>query len=175
MPVSRSRRFHVLPPRILAASNALRSNAGIATLELALALSFFGTPLLLGTYETSVLVHHSIEVANAAHAGAMYGMMSSTFASDTSGIQSAAQNEASDFGNNLTVTPTIYYVCSEAMTGTQYTTQSAANAACPSGQANHNLEMIQVATSASVTLPVHIAGLPRTLSLNGTSVMEVEE
>jgi Flp pilus assembly protein TadG len=170
-----SRRFHVLRPRILAVSKALRGNAGNATLELALAMSFFGTPLLLGTYETSVLIHHSIEVTNAAHAGALYGMMSSTFASDTSGIQTAAQNEASDFGSGLTVTPTIYYVCSEAMTGTQYTTQAAANTACPAGQTNHNLEMIQVATSASVTLPVHIVGLPRTLTLNGTSVMEVEE
>jgi hypothetical protein len=175
MLVSCSRRFHVLRPRLLAVLNALRGNAGNATLELALALSFFGTPLMLGTYETSVLVHDSIEVVNAAHAGAMYGMMSSTFASDTSGIQSAAQSEASGFGAGLTVTPTIYYVCSQAMTGTQYTTQTAANTACPSGQTNHNLEMIQVATSASVTLPVHIVALPSTLTLSGTSVMEVEE
>lgn len=153
----------------------IRGNAGNATLELSLSLSLLGVPLLLGTYESAIVVHDSIEVTNAAHAGAMYGMVSSSYASDNSGITTAAQDEASDFGAGLTVTPTTYYACSSALNGTQYSTQAAASAACPSGATNHYLQFVQVATSATLSLPVHMASLPSTITLSGTSVMEVEE
>lgn len=154
---------------------AARSSAGNATLELSLVLGLFGIPLLLGIYELAILVHEGIEVSNAAHAGAMYGMMSSTYASDTSGITTAAKAEAADFGPVLTVTPTVYYACSQALSGTQYSTQAAASAVCPSGQANHYLEFVKVTTTASLSAPVHIASLPSSLTVNGSSIMEVEE
>ena len=96
----------------------LMNNAGNAALEFAFAFGIFGTPLLLGTTELSLLVYDSIELSNSAHAGAMYGMISSTFAGDTAGIQKAAQGEAADFGTNVTVTPTTYYACSNAVDGT---------------------------------------------------------
>jgi Flp pilus assembly protein TadG len=153
----------------------LGNNAGTATVELSLLLSLFGFPLLLGTVETSMLLHDSIEVSNAAHAGAMYGMMSSTFAADTAKIKAIAQADASDIGANLVVTPTSYYACSAAIDGAQYATEGAASAVCPSGAANHYLQFIQVVTSASITAPIQIAGLPKTLILSGSSVMEVEE
>jgi len=143
-------------------------------LEMALMLAIFGIPLLLGTVEAATWVYASIEVSNAAHAGAMYAMTSSTFANDTSGITTAAQQEASDFGANLTVTPTAYYACSAALGGTQYTTQAAATTAC-TGAGDHPLEFVQVVASAPVTPPIRIPGLPKTFTLNGTSVMEVEE
>jgi Flp pilus assembly protein TadG len=154
----------------------LGRESGNASLELALALSMFGAPLMLGTSEAAFMIYDSIEVSNAAHAGAMYGMISSTLASDTSGIQRAAQGEAADFGNNLTVTPTVYYACSNAVTGTQYSTESAASAVCPGNNpSNHYLEFVQVASSISVTSPVQMPGLPKTWTLNGSSTMEVQE
>ena len=61
----------------------LKDNAGNAALEFAFAFGIFGTPMLLGTSELALLIYDSIELSNCAHAGAMYGMMSSTFAADT--------------------------------------------------------------------------------------------
>lgn len=153
----------------------LSRSEGNATVELALAFSVLVTPIMLGTAETAFLVYDSIEISNSAHAGAMYGMISSTFATDTSGIQSAAQSEAADFGSKLNVTPTTYYACSAAIGGTQYTTQSSAAAACPANSSNHYLQFVQVTSSASITPPIQMIGLPKTWTLQGSSTMEVQE
>ncbi|HUN83067.1 MAG TPA: TadE family protein [Terracidiphilus sp.] len=153
----------------------LRGNEGGAFVELALLVSFFAAPLLMGTAETGFMLYDSIEVENAAHTGAMYGMMSSTFAADSTGIQTAAQEEAPDLGTNLTVTPTTYYACSAAIDGTQYSSQAAATAAC-SGAGNHGLQFVQVAATAVVPLPIRVPGiLPGSVTLSNTSVMEVQE
>ncbi|MGO9434559.1 MAG: TadE/TadG family type IV pilus assembly protein [Terracidiphilus sp.] len=159
----------------LAVRRGFRANAGNASVELALVFSVFGAPMMLGTAQVAFLVYDSIEVSNAAHAGAMYGMISSTFAGDSAGIQAAAQGEATDFGTNLTVTPTTYYACSAALGGTQYSTQSAASAACPANATNHYLQFVQVASTASVKSPIEVPGLPKTWTLQGFSVMEVQE
>jgi Flp pilus assembly protein TadG len=153
----------------------LMDNAGNAALELAFAFGIFGTPLLLGSSELALLIYDSIELSNCAHAGAMYGMMSSTFAADTSGIQNAAQAEAADFGTNVTVTPTTYYACSNAVDGTQYSTQTAAEAACPANASNHYLQFVKVVSNMTIHSLVTCPGLPKTWTVSGTSVMEVQE
>jgi len=150
------------------------AESGGALVETALCLSLLGAPLLIGTVEVGMVLYDSIEVSNAAHAGAAYGMMSSTFAASSSGMIAAAQAEAPDLGNLLSVTPTTYFACSESIGGTQYTTQSAANSAC-TGSSNHSLEFVQVSTSATVTVPFSVPGLPSSFNLTSTSVMEVEE
>jgi Flp pilus assembly protein TadG len=160
---------------VVAQYRRLSDNSGNATMELALAFSVLVTPIMMGASETAFLIYDSIEVSNAANAGAMYGMISSTFAADSNGIQSAAQAEASDFGAALTVTPTAYYACSSAVGGTQYSTQAAASAVCPANASNHYLQFVQVSTTATLNPPVQIPGLPKTWTLRGLSVMEVQE
>ena len=150
-------------------------DAGNAALELALTFGIFAMPLLVGGSELASVIYDSIELSNCAHAGAMYGMMSSTFAADTAGIQKAAQAEAADFGTSVTVTPTSYYACSNTVDGTQYTTQSAASAACPANASNHYLQFIKVVSNVSVTPPMQFPGLPKTWTMSGSSVMEVQE
>ncbi|HXB63169.1 MAG TPA: hypothetical protein VNU94_10005 [Acidobacteriaceae bacterium] len=145
--------------------------------ELAVVVSLLGVPLLLGTGQMGIVVYDSIEVSNAAHVGAEYGMQSLTYAADTSNIIAAARAEASDFGSSLTVTPTVYYACSLAVGGTQYTgsnAQTNATAACTGGY-NRALEFIQVNTSVAVTPMVRCPGLPTVYTLTGSSVMEVEQ
>jgi Flp pilus assembly protein TadG len=160
--------------RIRAFCQRLRAEEGSSLVELSLVLSLFGIPLLIGTVEVAQLAYDSIEITNAANAGALYGMVSSTYASDASGIQTAAQTEASDFGANVIVTPTAYYACSLAVAGTTYTTQSAATTAC-TGAGNHPLEFVKVVTNDNITPPIHFPGLPTSFNITGTSVMEVEE
>src|ERR1700739_3595037 len=94
---------------------------------------------------------------------------------DTTGIQKAAQAEAADFGTNVTVTPTSYYACSNAVDGTQYSTEAAASAVCPANASNHYLQFVKVVSSMNINPPVQCPGLPKTWTETGTSVMEVQE
>jgi Flp pilus assembly protein TadG len=153
----------------------LKDTSGGVALEFAFAFSLFGAPLMLGASQVAWLVYDSIELSNCAHAGAMYGMMSATFAADSTGIQNAAQSDANDFGSNVVVTPSSYYACSNAVDGTQYATESAASAVCPANTSNHYLQFVKVVANMTVTPPVHFPGLPQTLTLTRTSVMEVQE
>jgi Flp pilus assembly protein TadG len=155
----------------------LRRERGDALVELALVLSLLGVPLLIGTADMGFVVYDSIEVANAAHAAALYGMQSSTYAANSSGMIAAAQAEASDFGTALGVTPIPYYACSSAIGGTQYTgsnAQANATSACTGGT-NHALEFVQVNTSVTVTPPIHLPGISKSFTVAGSSVMEVEQ
>jgi Flp pilus assembly protein TadG len=172
---SLSRSFHRWQSAVVAGYRRLEDNSGSATLELALTFSVLAAPLMLGASETAFMVYDSIEVSNAAHAGAMYGMYSQTFATNTTQIQAVAQAEAADLKGQLTVTPTVYFACSATPGGTQYTTQIAATQACGSTPSNHSLEFVQVATSATINPPLHVPGLPNTWTLKGFSVMEVQE
>lgn len=151
----------------------LRSDSGNAVIELAIIMAFLGPPLLLGTADLAALIYGSIEVSNAAHAGVMYAMTDSNLASATAKIQTVAQNEASDFLTNLTVTPSIYYACATNQGGTQYSDSTTATAAC-TGTGNSGLEFVRVDVSAPVTLPFSCCGLPAAVTLKSSSVMEVE-
>jgi Flp pilus assembly protein TadG len=150
------------------------SESGSSLVELAVILGLFGPLLLFGTVDIATAVYGSIEVENAAHAGALYGMRSATYAENASGIQTAAQGDAADFGTNLTVASSIYYACSAAEGGTQYTSSSAATTAC-TGSGNHSLEFLQVTVSAPVSPALHLPTMPTTYTLTGKSIIEVEE
>jgi len=152
----------------------LHDESGSALIELGLVLSFLGVPMLLGTVYVGTLLADYIEISNASHAGAVYAMRSSTYAEENTGIIAAAQAEASDFGTNLTVTPSMYYACSNAVAGTQYATLVLANAACTGGS-SHTLQFVKVTVSVPVTPSSKFPGLPRSMTLSSTSVMEVEE
>lgn len=149
-------------------------DCGSALIELAVALSLVGLPLLFGTIYTSVLVFDNIEISNAAHAGAMYGMQSSTYASDVAGMTAAAQAETPDLANGLVVAPTTFYACSAAIDGTEYSNQQDANAACTGGS-NHALQFVKVTASYVATPFARIAGMQRSVTVSSVSVMEVEE
>ncbi len=163
---------------LLQATRALRtSERGSAVVEVAFVFSFMFLPLVAGTAEVGRLVYQSIEVENAAHAGAAYGAQSTTLAASTSGITTAAQEEAADFGASLGVTPTIYYVCSLAVTGTKYTGANAASNAASgcTGTGNRPLEFLQVSTSVTVTPFAKLKALPTSFTLKGQSATEIQQ
>jgi Flp pilus assembly protein TadG len=160
-------------PALSKLGKALGDESGDALIELALVVSLMFSPLLFGTVEMAEIVFDSIEVSNAARAGATWAMTNSTSSSLTSGLTAAAQAEASDFGTNLSVVPNVYWACSAALAGTQYSTLSAATTAC-TGTSNHPIELIQVNTSTTVTIPIRCPGLPASITLTGSSVTETE-
>ncbi len=53
--------------------------------------------------------------------------------------------------------------------------QAAANTVCPANAGNHYLQFIQVTSTANITPPIRIIGLPSLWALQGKSVMEVQE
>jgi len=170
IPLLCSRRWLSLPGRW----RALADDAGNALVELAIVMSLLGIPLLTGTIYFGQLLLDSIVITNAAHTGAEYGMVSSTFAENNTAIIAATKEDATGLGATLSVTPTMYYACSTAIGGTTYSTQSAANTACTGGT-NHPLQFIQVTASATVTPAYAFPGLSKTVTLSSTSVQEVEE
>lgn len=158
-------------PGGFAGCRALLRQTGGALVETAFVVGILVVPLILGTTDGATLMYASIEISNAAHAGALAAM--SGTATNTA-IQTAAQVEAGDFlAANVTATPSSYYACSAAEGGTQYSTSALATAGC-SGTGNHSIHFVQVLVSAPVKLPFVCCGLTSPVTLNATSVMEVE-
>jgi Flp pilus assembly protein TadG len=157
--------------RGLAAYRGWLQQTGGALLETALVVGFLVVPLILGTTDMAALVYASIEISNAAHAGALAAMSGTN---TNAAIQTAAQVEAGDYpAANVIATPTAYYACSAAQGGTQYSTQALATAGC-TGTGNHSVRFVQVQVSAQVPLPFSCCGLSSPVTLNAKSVMEVE-
>src|SRR5258708_7235557 len=105
----------------------LAEETGSALIETAVVLWLLGVPLFLGTIYSSVLLCNYIDITNAAHAGAIYAMRSSTFADDNAGITAAARADASHVGTNLEVTSSVSYTCSDPQAGQQYAAPAAAD------------------------------------------------
>jgi Flp pilus assembly protein TadG len=159
--------------RFLSRLRVLSSQSGAALVETAIMLGLLGILLLYGTADLSVWAYSSIEVANAAHAGAVYGMQQSNSKNNTA-IQTAAQAEASDLGSNLTTTTTLIYACAASQSGTTYATAALATANC-TGTGNHAVEFIKVVASAPVNLPAHCCGIPNPVTVTSTSETQVVE
>jgi hypothetical protein len=161
----------------------VEADCGSALVELALVVSIMGLPLLLGSVDIATLTYSSIEIENAAHAGAMFGMQGDCCILQTQQMISAAQNEAADFGANLTVTPTSYYACSASQAGPAWTgagnmidslSLATAKSMC-TGASGHVLAFVKVVASAPVHLPFRCCGLPVSINLSRASVMESQE
>ena len=164
-------------PQLAWILSLFREDAGDSLVELGLILAFFCTPLLVGTGEMGLIVYDSIQIQNAANSAAEYAMQSATLAADTAGITSAARADAPALGAALTVTPTVFYVCSATIGGTKYTGANAlsnATAAC-TGTSNHPLQFVQVNTSATVTPTLRCPGFASTFAVVGPAVREVEQ
>jgi Flp pilus assembly protein TadG len=124
--------------------------------------------LLLGTIELGRMAYFSIEVRNAALAGAEYGMQSTVNASNAAGIQTAAVNDGPNVpGLSATPAPTHSCVCSTGST--------APNCALSDCTGSRLIEYVQVNTTATVTTLFHYPGVPSSFVLNGKAVMRVEQ
>ena len=138
---------------------------GGALIETALAAPLLSL-LLLGASEFGLVDYEAIEVANAAKAGAEYGTSSLSAAADTTGIRTAAINDAS----NITLGTTTVgrsYICSDGTSPTG----TLPNLVCTSGAALETILMVQ--TQASFNPLIHIPGVTSTFTLHGQAVQKV--
>lgn len=119
--------------------------------------------LLLGVAELGRLAFAAIEVSNAARAGAAYAAQNGSTASDTTGIATAASNDAANL-TGLTTTSSISCICSD---GTAASCTD--NSACST---SHIEESVTVNTQVSFSPMIHLPGLPTTFTLQGQAVQK---
>jgi Flp pilus assembly protein TadG len=147
----------------------MRDDVGQALIELALALPIY-ILLLLGSAEFALLAYASIEVSNAARAGVAYGAQSAATAADIAGMETAATNDGSNVAG-LSAVAGQFCSCSNAA-ATQVSCATASTT-CASASARV-LNYVQVNTTAAVSPPIRLPGLPITFTLHGQAIMRVE-
>ena len=133
---------------------------GGSLLELALVLPFLSL-LLIGVIDFGRAYYFSIEVAGAAHTGALYGTQNPT---DTTGMQNAALGDAPDVTSvpAMAMTATATYGC-ECSDGTSAVALCATQPSCGVNVVNY----VQVTTSATYTPLFHWPGIPASFPLQG--------
>jgi Flp pilus assembly protein TadG len=137
-------------------------DSGSALIELAIGLTVCVT-LIIGAAEFGRLAYASIEISNAAHAGAAYGAQTHTSASDTSGMQAVAALDGPNV-TALSATASHFCSCSNGSTSTCAATDCASS---------RIIEYVQVNTTGTVDPYFHVPGLPKTYTLTGKAVMRV--
>lgn len=147
-----------------------RSESGASLIELALLLPLLSAALL-GAIDLGRFAYMSVEVSSAATAGAMYGRQNQTTAADTTGMQTAATNDAPDLvgaaNANLAATPTYWCQCSDG---------SGVSASCtapPSCTSTHLVYYVKVVTTAAYKPWFACPGIPSSAGLNGQAIMRV--
>jgi Flp pilus assembly protein TadG len=143
---------------------AIRDTIGQSLIELALVAPLF-ILLLIGAAEFGRLAYAGIEVSNAARAGVQYGAQSHTTASDNSGMQLAATNDAANIAG---VSATATHSCSCA-------DGSSSTCAATDCSASRIIEFVQVNTTATVDPLLYYPGLPHTFTMRGQAIMRVEQ
>lgn len=151
---------------------------GGALLELALVLPLFSL-LIVGAAEFGRMEYFSIEVANAARAGAFYAAQGTAFAADSnlSAIQASARNDAPNLTSvaTLTVTSNTVCQCDDAGVFTPTgTTESCAAAASSCLSPGRVIGYVQVNTSAPVSTIFSLPGLPSSITVQGQATMRIK-
>src|ERR1051326_2387847 len=113
-----------------------KSQRGSAALEFALLATFF-TALLAIAMDFSRVFYASIEVANAARAGAQYGISDPSHVSDYNAMQTAATNDAPNV-SGMTATASQFCSCPDGTVTT-----------CGSGGCSNKRTYVKVVTNAS--------------------------
>lgn len=141
-------------------SRCVNLEEGSSLAELALLMPFFAL-LLFGAIDFGRAYFVAIEVSGAAHAGADYGSQNW---GDTSGIRSAAINDAPDVPS-MTVSATTYGC--ECSDGSASSTSCTTVPTCSAGVVN----WVKVQTSATYTPLFPWPGIPSSMSITQSAQM----
>jgi Flp pilus assembly protein TadG len=164
--------MNVLTTEAIEPSRSRCRQKGQSLIEFALLLPFL-LLMSVGVIELGRYAYISILVGNAARAGAAYGSQSLTRSADTSGIQTAANN---DFQNNgqagLTVTSTDTCGCDSAGTTTSAACNGNSAGTCAAG---HWVVIVNVTASGTFSSLFNYPGIPTSITVARTSSMRVQQ
>jgi Flp pilus assembly protein TadG len=147
--------------------------SGAAIVELAFTLPMF-VILMLGTAEIANIAWASVQLNNAAHAGAQFGSLNRANAADTTDIQTAAQNEAPTLITAPTtqVASTLACSCVTPSTGSE-TAYSCGTVQANCASPNVILVSIQVTAQAAVSPLIRYPHLPASYTLHAQAKMGI--
>jgi Flp pilus assembly protein TadG len=145
-------------------STQSKRESGQSLVELALCMPML-IALLAGAVEFSRMAFAAIEVSNAAMAAVQYGAQDPTTAADTTGIQTAASNDAPDISLGTTTASTSC-ICSDGSASTCLSTDCSTSAI---------EKILTVNTQATFTSVIKIPGVPNTFTLHGQAIQKVLE
>ncbi|HEY2468850.1 MAG TPA: TadE family protein [Terracidiphilus sp.] len=148
-------------------SKAVRGEEGSALVELALSLPMLCL-MLLGAAEFAKIAYASIEVSNAAHAGAVYAASTVGASTDTPGIGNAATADSGNMGgaDAVSVTSvTTSCVCSN----TAFTPTSCSDNSTCSDNNSAMITTVTVTTQATYSPLIRIPGGALKFTLQGQS------
>lgn len=140
----------------------MKADAGQALVEVALSATILLT-LLVGAVEFSRLAYTSIEVSNAAKAAVQYGAQNSTTAADSTGMKTAATNEAANITLGTTSISTSY-ACSDG------STPSGSPPSCSTAAVE---TILTVQTQATFSPVFNLPGLPTSYTIHGQAIQKV--
>jgi hypothetical protein len=141
--------------------NGRDNDSAQALVETALVLPVLAI-LLIGATEFALVAYAAIEVSNAAKAGVQYGAQNGATASDTSGIATAASNDAVNV-TGLTTTSSYSCICSDGSASTCQPTD------CPN---SHIEEILTVKTQTSYHPPIVLPGFYGPYTLKGQAIQK---
>src|SRR5262249_3447929 len=121
--------------------------------------------VLVGTADFSRIMYTSMALTTAARAGAEYGAQSLANSSDTSGMQTAAQNSATTDIGTITATASRTCGCNGATP-----TAAAGTASC----AGPLLVFVSVPTSKTFTTVIPSPGIPSSVSMSRTAELRAQ-
>jgi Flp pilus assembly protein TadG len=143
------------------------SERGSSLVEMALIIPFL-LLLVIGVIDFGRAYYDGIEVANAARAGAQYGLINP---GDTSGMEAAAKSEAADLPSSFSPTALSGCMCSDGTSATAPC--SGATLTCVSGTRQVNYVQVNATFSYSPIFPW--PGLPTTFPLASTATFSAGE
>ena len=147
----------------------LQSQTGASLVELAFVIPFL-VLLALGAIDFGRAYYLSIEVANAARAGAQYGAANGNL-TNLSGMQTAANQDAFDVPGG--VAPIAVWGC-ECSDGSSAVELCSSPPTCPGGPI-YLVDYVQVNTSATYQLIIPWPGGASSIPLSGQAKIRVEQ
>lgn len=130
--------------------------------------------MLLGLVEFGRVAYIAIQTSNAARAAVSYGSQNMITASDTNGMQAAAQLEASGLASqnvNLTVSAVGNCSCSSPdTTTTPFACSGASTALCP--DPSFVEQTLNVTVTATFDPIIHAGNFPGTFSITGRALQK---
>ena len=161
--------------RISQAAGILRPQSGQSLVEVAL-LTPLLLALLVGGIELGRYAYIAILVGNAARAGAGYGAQSLVQSVDTTGIQTAADDDFQSNGqnvSNLKVTSSTSCGCDNGGTTTSAACTTSSNSSAGTCTSGHWVVMVSVTASGTFNSLFSYPGIPKSISVSNTATLRV--
>ena len=159
--------------RTYRSSFVLREERGQSFVETALVMPVL-LVLLMGVIDFGWMAYNFIEVANAANAGVHYAAQSVLTASQTSSIQAAMNNDAT---NVTPISPTVSMACKCSDSTAKNSDNSVPSCAKYDGcvAPARLIDTVTVTATKTVNTLMKWPGIPNSVTLHSSSSMQVEQ